>query len=538
MSKEMRFEDDARKAIFEGVRKLSHAVKSTLGPTGRNVLIKRQGFPPIITKDGVTVAKEVDLEDPYEDLGAELVREVASKTASAAGDGTTTATVLAEAILMEGAKQLAVKVNAIDLKRGIDKAVSVVSSYLDRVAIPINTREEMLNVATISANGDTEIGDMVAGLVDEIGSEGVATIEKSGSEHTFVEKVDGLQLSGGWTSPYFATTDDQTKAVWDDAMILLYNGRISSAKDIALGNANGFLSRVVTSNSPLIIVAEAVEGEALHLLVLNRVQQKCKFLSVKMPFTTNQSELLQDLAVLTGGKVFSKETGHKQLHKIDLNDLGRVERVVASSDKTIFLGGKGNPDEISARVEDIKNKIEEADTDAEKRKLKERAAKLSSGIAVIKVGGASEVEYKEKHDRVEDALYATQAAIELGIVPGGGVALARAALDVDKMISKMENDDQRKGAQIISRALSAPLRQIATNAGQPGDVVLEKVVTKKDNQFGYDARGNRYANLVDAGIIDPVKVAKSAIQNAASVSGLMLTTDVVLIEKKLEPNKG
>jgi len=525
----MRFEDDARKAIFKGVEKLSKAVKSTLGPTGRNVLIKRKNSPPIITKDGVTVAKEVSLEDDYENLGAELVREVASKTATMAGDGTTTATVLAEAILTEGAKHLEAGVNATELNRGISLAVKTVVDRLSEMSVPVKSKGDMLNVATISANSDKEIGTLLADLVDDIGCDGVATIDKSGSERTYVDRVDGIQLLGGMTSPYFRNKDDGT-AVWDDPLILIYDGRITSARDLALGNGQGFLEKVVATGKALVIIAEGIDGEALHILVVNRLQQGAKFLAVKLPFVPNQTEFLQDIATLTGGKVFSKEMGHK-LHKIDLNQLGCADRVVATADKTLILRGKGSKEEIEARIAAIKAEMEKPHTDAEKRLLKERADKLKNGVSIIYVGGSSEVELRERHDRVEDALYATQAAVEDGIIPGGGTALARCANALEGLVGTLDSDDQRRGVKIVMRALSAPLKQIAENASQSGDVILEKVLS---GELGYDARNNKYCDLMKEGIIDPTKVAKSAIQNAASVAGLMLTTDAVLVEQELE----
>jgi len=527
--KDMRFEDEARKSIFLGVAKLAKAVKSTLGPTGRNVLIKRNNAPPIITKDGVTVAKEVVLEDPYENLGAELVREVASKTATVAGDGTTTATVLAEAILIEGAKHLEAGVNATELKRGIDLAVKAVINHLSEMSTPIKNKENMLNVATISSNGDAQIGELLADLVDDIGSEGIATIDRSGSENTYVERVDGLQILGGLSSPYFANKEDGT-AVWDDPYILIYDGRITSAKDLALGNGSGFLEKIVATGKPLVIIAEGIDGEALHILVVNRLQQASKFLSVKLPFVPNQTDLLQDIATLTGGRVFSKEMGHK-LHKIDLEHLGSADRVVATKDKTLILRGKGKQEDIETRISNIRTEMENAKSDNEKRLLKERAAKLKNGVSIIYVGGSSEVEQRERHDRVEDALYATQAAVEDGIIPGGGVALARCIGALDELLSSNESEDQKRGIKIIQRALSSPLKQIAENASKSGDVVLEKVLS---SGYGYDARNDKYCDLMKEGIIDPTKVAKSALQNAASVAGLMLTTDAVLVERALE----
>lgn len=538
MPKEMLFKDDARRAIFSGVKKLAQAVKATLGPTGRNVVIKKEGRAPFITKDGVTVANEVSLSDDFENLGAELVREVASKTASAAGDGTTTATVLAEAILEAGARHLETGVNATELKRGIDLAVEEVVKKLTTISKIVNSSEEMLQVASISANHDQHVGNLIANLIEEIGPDGVATIEKSGTSETFVERVDGLQIKGGYVNQFFKNKDSG-EAVWEDPRILIYSGRITSARDLILGNSSGFLERALSPASgskPIVIISEGVDGEALHALVMNRVQGGMPILAVKLPFVLNKEEFLEDIAILTGGKVFSKEAGHK-LHKIDLDELGGASRVVANAEKTLILKGKGDPEAIKARIAAINEKIKQAHSEEEKRALKERAAKLGRGIAVIRVGGSSEVEFKERHDRIEDALYATQAAVEEGIVPGGGVALVRCIEAVKNLIAKLESEDQRMGAMIIEKALSAPLRQISENAGMSGEVVLEKVLAGS-MAFGYDARNKIYCDMLKAGIIDPTKVAKSAIRNAASVAGLVLTTDVLLVEKPSEVKNG
>lgn len=529
----MRFNDEARASVFKGVQKLAQAVKTTLGPTGRNVIIKKKGKSPFITKDGVTVANEVELSDEFENLGAELVREVASRTASAAGDGTTTATVLAEAILKEGSRHLATGINTTELKRGIDAAVKVVVESIDEQARPVKSKEEMFQVASISANNDEEIGGLLSELIDEIGSDGVATIEKSGTTETFIEKVDGLQLRGGYLTHYFQNKENG-EAVWDDPRILIYSGRITAARDLILGNGNGFLEKALSpaEGRPIVIIADGVDGEALHSLVMNRVQGGQKILAVKTPFSLDKAETLQDIATLTGGKVFSREAGHN-LHKIDLNDLGSADRVIATKDRTLILKGKGDPEEIKKRVNALRGQAEEADDETKRRALKERAAKLDTGIAVIKVGGSSEVELRERHDRVEDALFATQAAVDEGIVPGGGVALVRCIDAVKKL--KLPNASQKIGASIIEKALAAPLMQIADNAGISGEVVLEKVLETKGN-FGFNAREGNYEDLVKAGIIDPAKVSKSAIENAASVAGLLLTTDALLVETTTEVN--
>jgi chaperonin GroEL len=533
MAKDMLFHEEARKAMFEGVKKLSLAVKTTLGPTGRNVVIKNKGKPPFITKDGVTVANEVELSNHFENLGAELVREVASKTGSAAGDGTTTATVLAEAILETGHGYLGTGVNATELRRGINIAVKAVDEALSEMARPVSSKEEIFQVATISANSDPHIGKLLSDLIDDIGAEGVATIEKSGTSETFVDKVDGLQLQGGYINSYFANKENG-EAVWDNPRILIYNGRITAARDIILGNQTGLLERALSNGGdgrPLVIIADGIDGEALHVLVMNRVQGGHKVLAVRTPFARNKAELLEDVATLTGGKVFSKDAGHK-LNKVDLDELGSAGRVVATKEKTLILSGQGDEDKINARVAALTEQMAlETDEDI-KRSLKERAAKLSKGIAVIRVGGSSEVEMKERHDRVEDALYATQAAVEEGIVPGGGVALVRCIKAVEGLT--LANEEQRKGAAIVIKALGAPLKQIAANAGITGEIVLEKVL-EGEGSFGFDASTQTYGDMYKAGIIDPVKVTKSAIQNAASVAGLVLTTDVVLIDEPETP---
>jgi len=529
MTKELRFNDEARSLVFKGVQKLAQAVKTTLGPTGRNVIIKKKDKDPFITKDGVTVAKEVELEDKFENLGAELVREVASRTASAAGDGTTTATVLAEAILNEGARHLATGINTTELKRGIEIAVKAVVEEITSLSRPVKTKQEMYQVASISANNDTQIGEMLSDLIDEIGSDGVATIEKSGTTETFIEKVDGLQLRGGYITHYFANKENG-EAVWDNPRILIYSGRITAARDLILGNGQGFLEKALNpaESRPVVIIADGVDGEALHALVMNRVQGGQKILAVKTPFSLDKSETLEDVAILTGGKVFSREAGHN-LHKIELDDLGEAERVVATKDRTLILRGKGDSEKITQRVGNLRTQAADTDDETKKRSLKERAAKLNSGIAVIKVGGSSDVELRERHDRVEDALFATQAAVDEGIVPGGGVVFVRCIKVVQKLSRKLDSDAQKIGAAIIEKALAAPLKQIASNAGISGEVVLEKVLEGKGS-VGFNARDTSYCDLIKTGIIDPAKVAKTAIENAASVAGLLLTTDALLVE--------
>jgi len=528
MHKEILFADEARSKMFAGVQKLSKAVKTTLGPTGRNVVIKKAGTPPFITKDGVTVAKEVVLEDHFENLGAELLQEVASKTGSVVGDGTTTATILAEAILETGFQFLANGTNATELRQGMKRALETVEAELDKMARPVNSKEEIFNVASISSNSDVEIGRLLADLIDDIGADGIATIEKSGTSETFVERVDGLQLQGGYINHYFANKENG-EAVWDNPRILIYDGRITAARDIIVGNQSGLLERALSPASdgrPLVIIADGVDGEALHALVMNRVQQGHKILAVKTPFSANKTELLQDIAVLTGGNVFSKEAGHK-LNKLDLDLLGSAGRIIATKDKTLILQGKGDPEAIAARTQALYDQMKSESDEEVKKSLKERAAKLSKGIAVIKVGGSSEIELKERYDRIEDALYATQAAVEEGIVPGGGVALVRCIEAVRNL--KLENDAQTKGAEIVAKVLSCPLLQIASNSGVIGEIVLEKIAHESPS-FGYDARTKTYTDMFEAGIVDPVKVTKTAIRNAVSVAGLMLTTDVILVD--------
>jgi chaperonin GroEL len=523
MHKDILFTDEARAKISAGVKKLSQAVKTTLGPTGRNVVIKKDGKPPFITKDGVTVAREVVLKDHFENLGAELLQEVASKTGSVVGDGTTTATVLAEAILETGSQLLVSGTNATEIRIGMNKALEVVEEELCKLARPVNSKEEIFNVATISANNDKQVGSLLADLIDDIGADGIATIEKSGTSETFVEKVDGLQLQGGFINHYFANKENG-EAVWDNPRILIYDGRITAARDIIVGNQTGLLERALSPASdgrPLVIIADGVDGEALHALVMNRVQQGHKILAVKTPFAINKTELLQDIATLTGGNVFSKEAGHK-LNKVDLDLLGSAGRVIATKDKTLILQGKGDPDAIATRTQALYDQMDKESDDNVKKFLKERAAKLSKGIAVIKVGGSSEVELKERYDRIEDALYATQAAVEEGIVPGGGVALVR-CIDAVRQL-KLENDAQNKGAEIVAKVLSKPLLQIASNSDVTGEIVLEKIANEAPS-YGYDARTKQYVDMFEAGIIDPVKVTRTAIR---------MTTDVLLVDVKSE----
>jgi len=532
----MLFQDDARKSVLAGVKKLFNAVKVTLGPTGRNVVIKRDKQPPFITKDGVTVAREVVLSDPFENIGAELVREVADKTAMV-GDGTTTATILGYAILEIGSRHLESGVNANELKIGIEKAVNVVLEKLKTIAKPIRSKEEIRQVATISANGDNHIGKLLADLIDDIGPEGVATIDKSGTKDTIVEKVDGLQLQGGYISPYFRT-EENGDCIWDNPRILIYAGRLTAARDLILGNGTGFLEKALHPGGdgrPLVVICDGLDGEALHALVMNRVQGGHKILAVKTPFSLHKDAVLEDIAVLTGSRVFSKEAGDK-LHKIDLAELGSAGRIVATAEKTIILQGKGDAVKIKAKVEALHQKAQEALDDQDRRFYKERASKLAKGVAIIRVGGSSEIEIRERRDRVEDAFFATQAAVEEGILPGGGVALVRCIGTVKDLAVQLDNEDQRLGAAIVEKALTYPLKQIVQNAGLVGEVILDKVLAG-NLSFGFNARTNTYVDMFEAGIVDPLKVTRAALLNAASVASLVLTTDVLLVENTIDAQK-
>ena len=535
MPKEMRFNDEARKAIREGVRKLALAVKTTLGPTGKNVVIKKGTGSPVITKDGVTVAREVSLTDPFENLGAELLREVASKTCDVAGDGTTTATVLAESILEEGVKMLAAGANPSELKRGIDLAVQTVNKHLDTISMPVSTREQIVQVGTISANNDSSIGNLLADVVQKVGKDGVITVEPASGVETYVESVEGLQFEKGYIASGFINNPDTGEAVWENPMILLYDGKISGVREIVVGNNSGLLERAAAANVPFLIIAEDVDGDALTTMVMNRIQGGLKILAVRAPgFGDSRKEYLEDIASVTGTKVFSKQSGNN-LNTIQLQDLGGAVKVVVNRDKTLIVGGKGTKAAIGERVKNLQKRLETTPYEMEKTSLRERIGKLTGGVAVVKVGAASEVEMREKKDRVEDALFATRAAVQSGIVPGGGVALVRCIPAVTKLISTLTGD-MASGAQIVLRTLSAPLRQIVDNAGQQaGSGVLAKVLELTGSQ-GYNARTGAYEDLVAAGVVDPTKVTRSALQNAASVAGLMLTTDVLLVEMP-EPAK-
>ncbi|KVG73761.1 chaperonin GroEL [Burkholderia ubonensis] len=521
-AKDVRFHDSARARIVKGVNVLADAVKVTLGPKGRNVLIERSFGAPTITKDGVSVAKEIELKDRFENMGAQIVKQVASKTADVAGDGTTTATVLAQAIVQEGMKHVAAGMNPMDLKRGIDKAVAAVLDELRKLSKPISTNREIAQVGSISANSDETIGKIIADAMEKVGKEGVITVEDGRSLENELDVVEGMQFDRGYVSPYFINDPEKQAAYLDDALILLHDKKISNIRDLL-----PVLEATSKAGKPLLIIAEDVDGEALATLVVNAMRGILKVAAVKAPgFGDRRKAMLEDIAILTGATVISEETG-KQLQKATLEDLGRAKRVEVRKDDTIIIDGAGDEKRIEARVKSIRTQIEEATSDYDREKLQERVAKLAGGVAVIKVGAATEIEMKEKKDRVDDALHATRAAVEEGIVPGGGVALLRARSAVTSL--KGANGDQDAGVHIVLRALEAPLRVIASNAGDEPSVVIAKVLEGKDN-FGYNAATGEYGDLVEAGVVDPTKVTRTALQNAASIAGLILTTDATVAE--------
>ncbi|KVR00953.1 chaperonin GroEL [Burkholderia ubonensis] len=521
-AKDVRFHDSARARIVKGVNVLADAVKVTLGPKGRNVLIERSFGAPTITKDGVSVAKEIELKDRFENMGAQIVKQVASKTADVAGDGTTTATVLAQAIVQEGMKHVAAGMNPMDLKRGIDKAVAAVLDELRKLSKPISTNREIAQVGSISANSDETIGKIIADAMEKVGKEGVITVEDGKSLENELDVVEGMQFDRGYVSPYFINDPEKQAAYLDDALILLHDKKISNIRDLL-----PVLEATSKAGKPLLIIAEDVDGEALATLVVNAMRGILKVAAVKAPgFGDRRKAMLEDIAILTGATVISEETG-KQLQKATLEDLGRAKRVEVRKDDTIIIDGAGDEKRIEARVKSIRAQIEEATSDYDREKLQERVAKLAGGVAVIKVGAATEIEMKEKKDRVDDALHATRAAVEEGIVPGGGVALLRARSAVTSL--KGANGDQDAGVHIVLRALEAPLRVIASNAGDEPSVVIAKVLEGKDN-FGYNAATGEYGDLVEAGVVDPTKVTRTALQNAASIAGLILTTDATVAE--------
>jgi len=522
-AKEIIYDTFARDKILAGVNALANAVKVTLGPRGRNVVIEKSFGAPTVTKDGVTVAKEIELEDKFENMGAQMVREVASKTSDVAGDGTTTATVLAQAIYREGSKMVAAGHNPMELKRGIDAAVTAIVEQLGKLSKPTKDPREIAQVGTISANGDEQIGKIIAEAMQKVGKEGVITVEEAKSLETVLDVVEGMQFDRGYLSPYFVTDQERMEAVLNDAYLLISEKKISSMKDLL-----PVLEAIAKQGKPLLIIAEDIEGEALATLVVNKLRGTLNTAAVKAPgFGDRRKELLKDIAILTGGQVVSEDLGIK-LENVTLSDLGQAKRVTIDKDNTTIVDGVGKKDDIKGRIETIRRQIEDTTSDYDREKLQERLAKLVGGVAVIKVGAATEVEMKEKKARVEDALNATRAAVEEGIVPGGGTALLRSQSAIEKL---NVSDEQQTGVSIIRRALEEPIRQIANNAGLEGSIVVEKVRSGKGN-FGYNAAKDEYTDLIEDGIIDPTKVVRTALQNAASVASLMLTTEAIIVERK------
>jgi chaperonin GroEL len=529
-AKEVKFSVDARDRMLHGIDTLTHAVRVTLGPKGRNVLLDKSFGAPRITKDGVTVAKEIELEDKFENMGAQMVREVASKTSDQAGDGTTTATVLAHAIVREGAKAVAAGMNPMDLKRGVDLAVETVVADLQKNSKNVTSNEEIAQVGTISANGDAEIGRFIADAMKKVGNEGVITVEEAKSLETELEVVEGMQFDRGYISPYFVTNADKMRVDMEDPYVLIYEKKLSGLQELL-----PLLEAVVQASKPLLIIAEDIEGEALATLVVNKLRGGLKVAGVKAPgFGDRRKAMLEDIAILTGGTMVSADLGIK-LENVTINMLGRAKKVTIEKENTTIIGGAGKKADIQARITQIKAQIEETTSDYDREKLQERLAKLAGGVAVLRVGGATEIEVKERKDRVEDAMHATRAAVEEGVLPGGGVALLRAIKTLEKL--KVHNDDQRTGIDIVKKALSWPARQIAINAGEDGSIVVGKILDKDTYTFGFDAQTGEYGNLVSKGIIDPTKVVRTALQDAASIAGLLITTEAMVAEvpKKQSP---
>src|SRR6478672_4982856 len=523
-AKELHFNTDARAALKRGVDQLAEAVKVTLGPKGRNVVIDKKFGAPTVTKDGVTVAKEIELADPIENMGAQMVKEVATKTSDLAGDGTTTATVLAQAIFREGLKNVTAGVNPMALKRGIDQAVTAVVEELKKMSVPTKGKKEIAQVGAISANNDKEIGDLIAEAMEKVGKDGVITVVEAKGLETTLETVEGMQFGRGYLSPYFVTDPEKMEAALEDALILIHDKKISSMKDLL-----PILEKVAQMGKPLLIIAEDIEGEALATLVVNKLRGTLRVAAVKAPgFGDRRKAMLADIAVLTNGQVISEEVGFK-LENAVVTDLGRAKRIVVDKDNTTLIDGAGETDKIQGRIKEIRAAIDKSTSDYDKEKLQERLAKLAGGVAVVNVGAATESEMKEKKARVEDALHATRAAVEEGIVPGGGVALVRAQRALDGL--KLEQDEQI-GVDIIRKAIEEPIRMIVQNAGGEGSIVVEKVRASKDDAYGYNALTDSYENLVQAGVIDPTKVTRTALQNAASIAGLLLTTEALIVEKK------
>jgi chaperonin GroEL len=525
-AKELWFDVEARARLKVGVDKLARAVRVTLGPKGRNVILDRKFGSPTVTKDGVSVAKEIELEDPIENMGAQMVKEVATKTSDVAGDGTTTATVLAQAIFGEGLKNVTAGTNPMGIRRGIDKGVAVVVEELKRVSRETKGKKEIAQVGTISANDDKEVGDLIADAMEKVGKDGVITVEEAKGLETTLETVEGMQFDRGYLSPYFVTDPERMEAVLEDATVLIHDKKISSMKDLL-----PILEKVAQVGNPLLIIAEDIEGEALATLVVNKLRGTLKVCAVKAPgFGDRRKAMLQDIAVLTGGQVISEEVGFK-LENAATSDLGTAKRVVIDKDDTTIIDGGGEVDKIKGRIEEIRVATDKSTSDYDKEKLQERLAKLAGGVAIINVGAATETAMKEKKALVEDALHATRAAVEEGIVPGGGVALLRTQAVLDKM--KLEREDEQIGVQILRRALEHPIRFIAENAGAEGSIVVDRVRAKKGG-FGYNAQTDAYEDLVTAGVIDPTKVVRTALQNAASIAGLLLTTEAVVVEKPMD----
>ncbi|MCX5700195.1 MAG: chaperonin GroEL [Candidatus Omnitrophica bacterium] len=530
MSKQLLYQDEARRKLLSGVEQLARAVKVTLGPKGRNVVIDKKFGSPTITKDGVTVAKEIDLECPYENMGAQMVKEVAEKTSDIAGDGTTTATVLAEAIYREGLKNVTAGANPMALKRGIEKAVERTVEELAKLTKPINVKEkkEVAQVASIAANGDTAIGDLIAEAMEKVGKDGVITVEEAKTTATTLELVEGMQFDQGYLSPYFVTDAERMECVLEDAYILIHEKKISSLKDLL-----PLLEKIARTGKPLLILAEEVDGEALATLVVNKLKGTFVSCAVKAPgYGDRRKAMLEDIAILTGGKALTEDLGIK-LENVDLDDLGRAKKVKIDKENTTIVEGAGKQAQVNARIAQIKKQIDDTDSDYDKEKLQERLAKLAGGVAVINVGAATESEMKEKKARVEDALHATRAAVEEGIIPGGGVALIRCIPALDKL--KLEGDE-KIGVDIVKRALEEPIRQIVQNAGLEGSVVVQRVKQEKIN-IGYDVSQDDYVDMIEAGVIDPKKVTRSALQNAASIASLLLTTEALIADKPEKDDK-
>jgi chaperonin GroEL len=529
-AKEVKFSVDARDRMLHGIETLTHAVRVTLGPKGRNVLLDKSFGAPRMTKDGVTVAKEIELEDKFENMGAQMVREVASKTSDQAGDGTTTATVLAHAIVREGVKAVAAGMNPMDLKRGVDLAVETVVADLQNNSKTVTSNEEIAQVGTISANGDAEIGRFIADAMKKVGNEGVITVEEAKSLETELDVVEGMQFDRGYISPYFVTNAEKMRVEMEDPYILIYEKKLSGLQELL-----PLLEAVVQASKPLLIIAEDVEGEALATLVVNKLRGGLKVAAVKAPgFGDRRKAMLEDIAILTGGTMSSADLGIK-LENVTINMLGRAKKVMIEKENTTIVGGAGKKADIQGRITQIKAQIEETTSDYDREKLRERLAKLAGGVAVLRVGGATEIEVKERKDRVDDAMHATRAAVEEGVLPGGGVALLRAIKALEKL--KTHNDDQRTGIEIVKKAISWPARQIAINAGEDGSIVVGKILDKDTYAFGYDAQSGEYGNLVSKGIIDPTKVVRIALQDAASIAGLLMTTEAMVAElpKKQSP---